>query len=724
MATLLPGLPKDLWAPILLYLSSFDVKKLLDTGSSRLSLTLRRTVEIVTISTNSDIVDVGKSIKWALSLSKLKSLSISGRSAGYSYARLPVDIADLVSAELTSLSLAFQCCPQFLLPSFDFSANLPSLTDLSLEGRSTSLELSDAKLPQTLRSLSLNTLHDAIIIAEGSIDALPASLTNLSLLGISRWAFVPTHSWPPSLRHLSLSGGNVDLMHLPHGLEALALGRVKVSDFLGLQKFPWRSWFPRLTDLRARYALMEDSLDTFTNPLALYQDDYFLPLLDFIRSDEKRLLSFLAARHPLDVTNPSSMDTITTIGHQDSLLPHQEDIYASYRHLKVGTYNFPSGPTPHLSSLITSEMEHIPTRLISSIGSALTLQAGSAALDSTIILPPSLTSLSCYTVDSSILLPSLHYLKCYRINNLPSPITSTNFVCQSLTSLICDIQITADWAKALPSTIETLTCRFELNDELNQSGDAILPSESDSATANLLDEINAMPRANSCDRALEILVSRLERLRSFKIRDSLGFPSRPLSPFASTQLERFTISRPKQLNSWLEALFGDDSSQSVHRNIFPSSLKFMKFKAPQNPVPLSVLAVVPRSLTELYIKCRSISYESLPNFPFSKLSPSDLMHRLPRNLITLSLAQLKRTGPPIEIEASSLAGWPRSLEKAFLCNINIILDWGKPLCDPSTELVFLEPHLPPNLLQLFCSSKSASGDLPSRKTLLNEDTIQ
>ena len=687
MSLSLSTLPGDIWTQILPLLSTNDLKDLIDAGNPHLTNTLRRTVKIVQISTASHIIDVTKHVKWALQFSKLKSLSISSDRELIAFACWPLDLTELMSNELTSLSLSFEYCPQYLLPRFDFSTRLPNLTELSLSGQSAALKLSSAKLPRGLRSLTLNTIQSSIIVTPRSIQDLPDSLSYLSIRGISGMSLPTAYEWPSSLRHLTLKGAVINIAQLPHGLNTLILEFSHLTSSPGArEKFPWRSWFPRLTELCIDYSLFEDNIETITNPLALYQHPEFLPLLDFIKSDELHILSFLAARRDFNFDNASNDNDTSPLG---PLAPHKDDAYATYQRLKLRIPNIAVGSRTSLSSLRTCEIELLPLEIVPYLPQLTTVSLGSNDLSSYNVLPQSLTALKCYSAGISVLTPSLRSLSCHRFKDVPSPITSTNFVCQSLTSLISQVAINEEWAHALPTSLEILACGFEATNR-------------------------------GCNSSWAILVSRLKRLREFKIKSSSGFPSSPLAPFASQQLDTFTLSRPlsKTLVEWLKCLFGDNSAGRV----FPESLKSTKLSTISESVPLSVLAALPSSLTEIRISCGYLTTDHVPGFPLSQLSPPDIMHRLPPKLVSLDVSLRKKTDS-VSIDMASISGWPRSLERVLFAG-DIMLETGKPFKNPKTELALLEPHLPPNLVYLRCrASNNASSHLKRRKTLLTEDKI-
>lgn len=698
MSASILSLHNDAWQIILSFLTTQDVAMLGAVGNPIVSGLLKRHVESANFFIPSGPIDIDACNRWALQYPKLRSVTVRGFFHKETAAKWPLD-AKLFPRQLLSLDLCFKLCIDAFIQSVDMAAALPNLTSLSLSGYgpystfSKQLKLEAARFPPLLEQLSILGSYRSFLLTTGSIASLPRTLRDLTIHGMdSNENVIVYGDFPSQLTSLEFQG-NAYLSYeaLPHSLTKLNLINV-YSRVMGKSDhiFPWRAYFPRLVDLKAR--VEDDELEAILDPAAL-DNPLFQQLKELISGDSGRSQAYAdALRDPesgrIKIEKYKKLD-IEFPYHGPTTL--REDLIPQLSDLEIC----------HIKGLPPALIEHLPK-----MTDLCTAEDGEDVLSAASKLPASLTSLTTASISDFAFLPvGLKTLDSVLSGATPEPLI---FTPNSLTTL-CLPSTSDEIINILPITITSLTTSF-LTLPSKPKID-MRPDLASSLAPTDQDRLNPEEWMTPCDKAWRAIAARLVNLRKLVIQFSRGGPSMGLTPLKSTVFEEFSIRQQGTLTMipWLSAVL-DDLNTAGRPTIFPPSIRKMSLVFHQaETTPFVILAMLPRSLTSFVTNHMTIK-NTLPNSPFpSNITPTEIMKQLPPNLREFEWkGTMTSYGDTIFVEQSVLPCLPRSLEIFFTNLFEFILDDGldKDGAEHFNRVIEL---LPPNL-SVFSYGPSNSYD--------------
>ena len=251
----------DVWSIISEMLDLTSIYQLMMLGSIHLSSSLARYIKSIKHYDIGPVLDLTALLRTAHRLHSLESITVLATTP-CSMVRYPV-LLDSFPPKLRSLNLSLKTAYE-LFAGLDLAKLTPNLKDLALSGeRTTSVPLSAFLLPPTLEVLSLRSHSVMVSLDPHGLAQLPQALTSLNLNITWTALFCPL--WPPLLTHLQLKGVGAEFMieSLPRNLVSLDLYSLYGlgTSFPSPRKqlvFPWRVFFPRLTQLRLPHVLARD----------------------------------------------------------------------------------------------------------------------------------------------------------------------------------------------------------------------------------------------------------------------------------------------------------------------------------------------------------------------------------------------------------------------------------------------------------------------------------
>lgn len=660
----------DVWPSLAQLLSWSDIVRLLMVGDKRLDLVLRRSVTHFRVDWSSGYLALPRVLSLVSHLPRATHLSVKAQWDTFARKRLKLS---LLSPLLESLTLCFQNSIQAILCHSKLVKRAPNLRRLHLSGHSSSSQsfvLHGVKYPPQLTSLVLQTTPfpslPKLSLDQQSIQDLPKTLTELE---ISYFELLEPRffreDFPPGLTSLSLTCKNhLIIESFPRTLSRLHLDGPPTTALCAPSSavasrgfaFPWRSYFPSMTDLmpcKTGLRLDPNGLVQLLDPMAAQKDPRFKGIADLIS--------------------------------EDLSLPVDRSI--RYTHLSCSIEEAPSGSgtsnkspetealplLPLLNSLVyLNSPAPLPEYLKQYIGHNLTRLQTLKGPSRRSPLPPShalrhhLSSITAGWIDFSDLPPSLTSLVLDTILGGPGTDPGESppyFPAQSLRQFsMSSTYLTLEMAGCLPATIEVLCVRFpdtsphlSLNPDLSPSLGS--PDNSSKDLAKLDKSCG-----NLVDRLWSTIAGKLVQLKEVVLWVGSGSPSMRLTPFASQLLEKFIFNDVQTDHSpWAMTLL-DDCNTAGRPRVFPPSLTYMCINA---GVPISSLALVPRSVTHLVMSQVTLE-DPLPNCPFlsQNVTHSELFERLPPKLKHLQYcgSAVDSGVETCELRAEALSRLPKSLE--------------------------------------------------------------
>lgn len=651
----------DIWACIAEYLNLSSLVKLLELGDARLPGNRIRRVCHDNFGPVINMKAVLRTCSHFPALQELAVLPIPGRTF------LRLHTSPLVfPPTLTSLSLSFNCALGLVTP-LKLSTMVPILRHLSIKDQEYDMEpkIEELDLPPLLESLSLRISRAFPQLSKTWFALLPRTLKRLLLRteDFPNFHSFESYDWPPSLEYLNLSSRAISLEHLPRTVFELDLSGLSSFSTAfgpgawGQMIFPWRRFFPRLHTL------------TLPNEQSMYWN----MLLDTITLDS--------------MLDSAAVDDFIASGFWNvpHLLPPPSTPYPVYRAIEL-PYWFWSLNVQDVMTVIeraapqlkTTKMVKVvaPISIVSLLPSTTMFASDYANLvQADANIPEQITHFECYgSVNLSALPPRMLEIKCddIRGSGAEGEIVPGDAFPAALTSLTLNVNNGRHLALTmLPLTLTRLFVWLGAPEEWN------------------------------------VMAERLVNLKTLKIvlRPSWSV-TEPLSLISSTSLEFVTLSRTPRTLPDTEPLFS--GLLSTTRNVFPPSLRALDLT--ETAIHASTLAVVPRSLTKLYVNglvwATSASENRHPPqvHPETKgLSNADIVKRLPPKLLSL------------ELFGSWDPTWSRASKK----------------CQPSAEEVI--QFVPPSITSLTCDNVLSIEDvtkeqiiplLPSKLAFYNIETLR
>lgn len=652
MSTLL-SLPVDIWRCIVPYLLGFDIKNLYSIGQPIISNLLARLVERIDFEWPHGFVDVDGASIWSSRFQNLKELAIRG-SFSHTLAKWPFTARSFPS-QLTSLSVQFQHAIPALLLDDALATTLIHLKNLEISCKTdVAFKLGALKVPPNLHSLSLDVdsarnTH-SLVVGRSDMLALPRSLRSLTLTINASGSYNPQFHEFPALTSLVTCRVPLALSDLPHTLKKL---HFSYSTPVDAQNFPFRSYFPALTDLSMSYPV-EDFQHVF-DPRFLYIEPSLDVLRDKIQSDPQRI-SMLSGvlgisdliQNPIDGTNGAYSEYFALyVMRRDRLMPFEQ--YAPFlRSVKV--YHDHEAPSSTLNLLPNATSVKLIEWNIIRPGTPNPIEPLQA-------LPP-LKLLSLHSISATQLPSSLETLQCPKLLDIPSLATFPG----NLTSLTFFEPVDADIASVLPTSLLHIVLLFAgtPSDKIKMRSD-LSPAFAPSDAADANDPKWLTP----CDLAWRVIATRLINLKTLTICMRAGCPSTALTPLLSTNLELIRLRKDPQLFGrtintipWISTLL--DGPKTSHRpSPIPLSVRSMDLQT-DDLIPFVALALIPDSITSLTVSPLT-KQTTLPNSPYDlQITPSQIMKRLPPNLQNFTCRE--GNGQSVNIDPSCLDYLPDSLE--------------------------------------------------------------
>lgn len=656
----------DIWTLIARKLSTEDCLKLTSTGCPALAHAIQARCEVLELEPNR-FVEVDLSLQRASKFAQLNDLSIMAPTDSL-HCTWPVTL-QYFPAGLTSLSLRFKYSTDVFLTHLDLATVAPSLLHLKLAGKTTIPKpLSTARLPSTLLSLFIST---PVSIDAEIIGLLPRSLTSLYIRPCSAvetsMAFLGECDWMPGLTSLTIAPLPVILTTLPWYLRELSFGRIAITSPGALPQneelaFPWRVFFPRLESLSTPCLLPQKALLHLVDPNQLDAMPHLRPFAPQLTDEERS--TPLPPWKLINATFAGRIDTVfSPIPHE---LKHQLSRLESFSCFYWRPEWF------HLFPSLTN-LDACFTQYPSN----------------TVLALPRLTKLDIAGLRSDQIPPSTTWLRA-RIQACETP-----FPAQSLTYLETNMSIDEALISILPPSLETLVGIFRSTptNNFNELLSDLSPKEAQGGDFEREDWDLFM---NPCDRAWCAMATRLTNLKHLVIEDSSGFPSQALTPINSPQFESISLhgTAPAAGRAWMATLF-DGMNTAGRPAVLPPSTKSVKITLSRGSVPLSILPMLPRSLTDFTVSSMNDHKNRLPNFPLDPTStPTDFLALLPPGLKTLAWDAHPVSSISTMLEPSAVLSLPRTLTSLSLPpQFTIELTHNK-------IAATLAPLWPPNLTEL------------------------
>lgn len=676
------ALHADIWRHIISHVTFKDVWKLFNLRNPTITQVLVRLVSKMDCNWFNVLIDFELISRMVSHFPNIKNISIISEKS-YFRSKQPLNIA-IFPSQLVSLTLDFNCSASSILSNPEITTSLAQLEHLLLsDSSSLEVDLGQSRFPPHLLTLSLNV--KSVVYKTGDFARLPRSLTFLSLSSCRSTTAPKYEEFPPELKSLILRHGNFTLNELPHCLTRLELHYANISSpyTSGDTHFPWRSYFPALTDFFDTDIFNKSSLRSLFDPQALYTDESFASLLRVIKEDRKRYELLLSVSSSASGIGYSSLELDSTDLEFDDLESPVPSLRSMRRLQAVGCNierleNF----LPDLRSLDLTELPSnftLPSRIT-------TLSISHIRIN---LIPPTVTSLACDSLRQST-------------DDVGSFATEI-FPSSSLQILhLWSDFVTSDLASILPASITDIRLRFP--GTVKEARETkILPDLSSALAANSPtdnQDTDVEKYMNRCDRSWRVLVKRLVNLRKMAVVDSIGCPSMALTPFVSPYLDTFSFKTASykefSMLPWCSALF-DGMNSCGRPEIFPPSLRTLEFiMYGVESLPLTVLALAPRSLTSLSVSHMAVNTD-IPNSPLaSNLSASQILALLPPKLRFFYWAPTMTSyGTAVVADSSCISLLPRTLSSFDPSSLLLFkMDDSIPF-DQLTSTV--APMLPPNI---------------------------
>ena len=736
------------WNTILAFISSKDILKLHSTGDLALQSILYREVDHLTYAPSQGYLDVLNMVASASRWPNLSSLSILA-AATHIIALAPFNFAALRASKIESLSLRFYGCVPAVLKHSDLHNALPHLKTLNLSGDvDIQFGLRRAKYPPNLTSLSLEAHTGAAKLFEiqkGDIANMPRTLTELSLKHIYCEEPFTIDEFPPSLTSLSLhvmAPKNIVIESLPRNLTRVHLYGSCILKSSPASQIPWRAYFPQAVELTAAGLL----------------DNHWILLLDAsaIISDP-RLEDFRKTLWPSRTGDSDEAKGASTLD-----LDLSKAAETRYTHLSfVQRPTYPFMPMPSSSSEDKSYSDGLLTRLTSLESLMCPLTPAPDGIQHWKFL----TSLHCKSIALHQIPPTLKALLINEIlvtavsstPTIPGTAASSShdsiyFPCRRLTHLSVTRPLPLDIIMQIPDTIEELRLCF--------SGSVPLPSNVTQFDSNMRSvlvpegvEIGSLGEnghpitvwdkpewTTNCDKGMRFIATRLVNLKDLTICDMHDFPSTCLTPFASQVFNSLQLSNQGGVEPfvpfWLSVVF-DDRNVSGRPLVFPPSFKKMTLRMSLSQPPISILAMLPKTLTYFSTLGLSVTQYVLPNLPIDETYDLEkLFALLPLQMRHLSWKKIlghwtDTSVTPLECNAEALSSLPQSLQYLELgadSMLRFILS-DAPTYEENkiAHCDLLIKHLPPHLSFLLYQGEEVCFERyinePSKK-LLTDQTLR
>lgn len=259
------------------YLLTSSVLRLLEAGNAQLSRLLCQATHSVSWGDAGLVVDLDAFLRHCNSFPGLTEISIDRDTTRTLY-KIPQQSL-VLPPTLTSLTLDYHSVFTLILP-LKLSTLVPRLTSLRLRGGTVdqTTGFSSLDLPPNLETLELSPVGPTAPLDPAFVARLPRSLDSFDLecfLACESTIGGPlSYDWPPSLASFRITTfGRTLLEHLPRTVTSLrlkSLGKPLETTFPPCQidstkppsrVFPWRRFFPRLTEVYLYLASNSPQLD-------------------------------------------------------------------------------------------------------------------------------------------------------------------------------------------------------------------------------------------------------------------------------------------------------------------------------------------------------------------------------------------------------------------------------------------------------------------------------
>lgn len=245
----------DVWAKLADRIDIACLQRLIMVGCPQLSALLTRNVKNMVQRDIGPDLDFNAILKACQALSSLETFEILTSEYASQVSRA-ISLENFPS-QVWKLSLNFQnACTSF--EGFDFATLTPNLRHLTIGGpNDVWVAFESFLLPPNMEVLNLIPGLGGIAFKPSDIRKLPRSLTSLGLNIVindndDNTFETETYDWPLSLTSLRIGGSHCsfNLEYLPRTVTSLDLGSFKLKTaFSDGSVFPWRSFFPRLSEL-------------------------------------------------------------------------------------------------------------------------------------------------------------------------------------------------------------------------------------------------------------------------------------------------------------------------------------------------------------------------------------------------------------------------------------------------------------------------------------------
>lgn len=692
----------DTWTYLLPHLRSRDISLLLTVGNRALISSLGQHVRQFEFEWSNGYLDIAKCLSIASRLPSLADLKIYTSALHPTLALWPFD-ADLFPKNLESLSLRFNDCITAIMENIHLPTVVPNLKSLSMSGFS-SIKITlpeNTVYPPKLTFLSLEVLNQHYLDwGQRDVQNLPKSLLSLELRQVK--ASEPTfgrNDFPPGLTSLVLNGGYAapfTIENLPRTLQKLHFGSQPMSVVATGSgfAFPWRSYFPYLTELFVfmAYELDSNALTHILDPSIVLTEPRFAPIKELIASDP---------------STPLSRETrYTSLGFA---LHEEHGIATETANAESDNRTYVESLLPQLASVENLVCSKTPDRILHYLGFPYLMKLKQlsyaisgfieAGMPAGIEHYPSLTSITCSKIDLASIPPTLLSLNCSAMtyDDTAPPI----FPARSITSLIVRISsLKFDVIDSLPNTIETLRIGFRHSHAGDMRPD-LSPSLAPQG-ANVSAEVDPS-WMNECDKSWRSIATKMVKLKLFAVQEISGRPSMRLTPIASPYLEEFVIfdsgGYQQHIVPWAIALF-DDCNTAGRPPIFPRSLKKMSATFYSSvKMPFSVISMLPRSLTSVNLSVLHPELPPLINCPFPDMTPEEILGSMPPNIKHFKAGDPWSEMKTVKVSVQALSKLPKSLESFSISSstASIKLEHGPTTADPTPLLREIAQLLPPQL---------------------------
>lgn len=690
-------LPAELWTSIADYLEADVIYGLKLVGNSRLSsLLLRATSNLqFRFKVTQGRLNIQSILNTSSDFHQLQRLSISSEN----FALWPFDVSQL-PPQLSSLSLNFLYALDAFLFNGDLSIIVPHLKHLELLGGLLApRRFSLAKFPPNLETLNLAAKGvRPMKLEEGDLNSLPQSLQSLTLDGTS--GTIKGTNWSPLLhtfRFYSALTDTCTVDMLPRSVTVLAVPIGMETAQFDLS-FPWRDFFPFLSDLHFSWSYM------------LPQNFLKLLVLPTELSGARELIELTNLPNVLCPPNPGCYPIWRRIQ------CYTRTISSTMCDNQEVSYLLPFLPSLSVFGTADSLQLYLPHL------SSLTEMSYFSSFPPEAVLPPTLKYLECISVPPSILPPGLTSLSmagaplAYEIE---SWLLAKDFRWPaSLTNLsVLQLALTPDLIETLPTSITSLACKIVEHSpgDLAHSVSSSFPTYFDFVSMNpylhhLKDANMDWPVMTTGEVLLGLVATKMVNLKKLNviITTQSAWSYRSIIPFVSRQLHDLAVDARFKLDlDWWSVFLGSPQSRYLlpflNQSIIPSSLQTLRLFCPAH-LDVFILAMLPPNLTVFRTFGAFVSDKTASQLNLN------IIQSLPRSLTSFEWDSLHRP-VSMSLTMEMLAALPRSLTRLELPQDIALVDdkgvevkrkTGKRSCD----MDYLK-LLPPNLCHLSVNPKWA-----------------